>query len=331
MSSEIKSLMTFIQTHIIWPSIALGDLAAIILLLLFSLLMILETKFPNRNVVKASAQKSYASNAGLFVFNSIIVSFLTAASLLLVSQQYVGTGLLSYIDNSACQAVIAFLCLDLLLYLWHHACHRFECLWLFHRVHHSDAHLNVSTAFRVHILEVLITTIIKAMYLIVLGLDKTVMLLIEAIFTGFVMFHHSNIAVPGERWLGKVFITPYLHRTHHAAERQLHDSNYGAVLSLWDRLFGTLSEMEPVAIGIKTPSPQTTLGLIRFGFGYTSNPATVSLPNIEAVANLDAMIAEAAYYKAEKRAFSPGNEMSDWLEAKREILRSVYDNQHISV
>ncbi|MDD5412476.1 MAG: DUF2934 domain-containing protein, partial [Methylobacter sp.] len=41
------------------------------------------------------------------------------------------------------------------------------------------------------------------------------------------------------------------------------------------------------------------------------------------------MITEAAYYKAEKRAFTPGNELRDWLEAKREIIRMVYGDQSI--
>jgi len=93
-------------------------------------------------------------------------------------------------------------------------------------------------------------------------------------------------------------------------------------------LFGTLIEQEPHAMGIKIPSPTTTLGLICFGFGYTPKVA-VTLDNATnpVVENLDAMIAEAAYYKAEKRAFSPGYEVNDWLEAKKDIFRLVYGNQ----
>ena len=103
----------------------------------------------------------------------------------------------------------------------------------------------------------------------------------------------------------------------HSTQRCEHDSNYGAVLSLWDLLFGTLTKIEPVAKGIKGNSPQDLVNLIKFGFTLAT-PATVQ------PLNLDAMIAEAAYYKAEKRGFYPGNDLHDWLEAKSEIIVLVY-------
>ncbi len=81
----------------------------------------------------------------------------------------------------------------------------------------------------------------------------------EAIMTLFIMFHHTNISFQGEKRLGNVIIVPSLHRTHHSTQRSEHDSNYGAVLSLWDRLFGTLSELKPAEIGIKGSSPQIVL------------------------------------------------------------------------
>lgn len=77
------------------------------------------------------------------------------------------------------------------------------------------------------------------------------MLINEAIITFFVMFHHTNISFKGEILLGRVLIVPYLHRAHHSIQRNEHDNNYGAVLSLWDRLFGTLAELETAKIGIK--------------------------------------------------------------------------------
>ena len=72
------------------------------------------------------------------------------------------------------------------------------------------------------------------------------------------MFHHANISFKGEKLLSYVIIVPSLHRTHHSTQRIEHDSNYGAVLSLWDRLFGTLSEVKSAEIGIKGNSPQET-------------------------------------------------------------------------
>jgi hypothetical protein len=228
----------------------------------------------------------------------------------------------------------------LLLYFWHKASHRFDALWMFHKVHHNDPYLNVSTAFRLHIVELLLITVLKAAYIIVLGVDPMLVIINETILTLFVMFHHTNISFRGEKRLGQIIIAPYLHRVHHSTERSEHDTNYGAVFSVWDRLFGTLTEREPLQIGIKDSSPQTVLGLVKFGFTPAiapcialppasmqslANPAPAYEPNL----NLKSMIAEAAYYKAEKRAFTPGNEMRDWLEAKREIVRMVYGDKAV--
>lgn len=148
---------------------------------------------------------------------------------------------------------------------------------MFHRVHHNDPCLNVSTAFRIHILEVVIITIFKSVYVVMLGLDKATVLVNEALLTCFVMFHHSNISFKGEKYLGRFLIVPYLHQTHHSTERNEHDNNYGAVLSLWDRLFGTLVDSEPAKFGIKEDSPLTFSKLVKFGFFRPGKPAELPI------------------------------------------------------
>jgi len=303
-----------------------GELVTLTLLIIFAVLSALEFSYPKRKLPLKQLRRSYQTNVSLFIFNSIVISLLSAAPLLLVAEHYSNQGLLSYIANPAWKALLSFLVLDLLLYFWHKASHRFDCLWMFHKVHHNDPYLNVSTAFRIHIVELLIITALKSVYIIMLGVEQTMVLINEALLAMFVMFHHSNISFRGEKRLGQVIIAPYLHRAHHSTERNEHDTNYGTVFSIWDRLFGTLTELEPAEVGIKNSSPQTALGLLKFGFTTTSPaPVTTYEPDL----SLKSMIAEAAYYKAEKRAFKPGNELRDWLEAKREIIRMVYGDQSI--
>ena len=214
--------------------------------------------------------------------------------------------------------------LDLLVYLWHKACHSFDGLWMFHKVHHNDPYLNITTSFRIHFLELVAINFLKALLIVLLGIEEAMLLTSEAIMTLFIMFHHTNISFIGEKLLGYVIIVPALHRTHHSTQRSEHDSNYGAVLSLWDRLFGTLSELKSAEIGIKGSSPQDLINLIKFGFGFTMPTS----PSVKPV-NIDTMIAEAAYYKAEKRGFYPGNDIGDWLEAKREIIAMVYGDNPV--
>ena len=324
MSSEFTLPIPF-ESNSTWHAMMSGELVTFTLLIAFALLSAFEFVYPKRRLPHKQLRRSYQTNVTLFVFNSIVISLLSAAPLLMVAEYYSNRGLLSHISNPAWKALLSFLLLDLVLYFWHKASHRFDGLWMFHKVHHNDPYLNVSTAFRIHIVELLIITVLKSAYIIVMGVDKTMVLANEVLLNLFVMFHHTNISFHGEKRLAKVIITPYLHRVHHSADRIEHDNNYGTVFSIWDRLLGTLTELEPAEIGIKNRSPQTVLGLLKFGF-TTENPVHAH----EVKVNLKAMIAEAAYYKAEKRAFTPGNELRDWLEAKREIIRMVYGDRWIN-
>ncbi|MDD5412701.1 MAG: sterol desaturase family protein [Methylobacter sp.] len=323
MSSEFTLPPPF-ESNLTWPATMSGELVTFTLLIVFAVLSALEFSHPKRKLPLKQLRQSYQTNVSLLIFNSIVISLLSAAPLLMVAERYSDWGLLSYITNPAWKALLSFLLLDLLLYLWHKASHRFDCLWMFHKVHHNDPYLNVSTAFRIHIVELLIITILKSAYIIFLGVEQTMVLINEALLALFVMFHHTNISFRGEKRLAQVIIAPYLHRVHHSTERNEHDNNYGTVFSIWDRLFGTLIELEPAEIGIKNSSPQTVLGLVKFGFS-SAKPVPVH----ELDLSLKSMIAEAAYYKAEKRAFTPGNELRDWLEAKREIIRMVYGDKAI--
>ena len=308
---------TLLELNFRWPTMVPGEVLALTLLMVFTTLATVEFFAPREKLPKKHLRQSYQTNFSLFIVNSIALSLVSASSLLVIAERYSDKGLLNTLSSPAWKAVLSFLMLDLLMYLWHKTCHSFDGLWMFHKVHHNDPYLNITTSFRIHFLELVITNLLKALLILLLGIEEAMVLTSEAIMTLFIMFHHTNISFVGEKLLGYVIIVPALHRTHHSTQRIEHDSNYGAVLSLWDRLFGTLSELKSAEIGIKGSSPQDLINLIKFGFGFTL-PTSSSVQPI----NLDAMIAEAAYYKAEKRGFYPGNDIRDWLEAKREIIES---------
>lgn len=312
------------NTLLSWHSRFSAEMTTIWLVVVFVVLSSLELHLPKHERPRENVAQSYQTNLGLFAFNSAVISILSLSSVLILTESFPGKGLLSVFSNSVLKAVLSFLLLDLFLYLWHRVCHRFDSLWMFHKVHHNDPYINVSTAFRVHLVELVMTGILKSLYIIALGIDKKIVLAYEAVYTAFVMFHHTNMSFRGEKLLGYLFITPYLHRSHHSKERKEHDSNYGAIFSIWDRLMRTTKAVEPAAIGIKGDSPQNLSGLIKFGFKAISPAANAPAKGVSV--NVHTMIAEAAYYKAEKRSFSPGFELYDWLEAKKEICRQVYGN-----
>jgi sterol desaturase/sphingolipid hydroxylase (fatty acid hydroxylase superfamily) len=289
------------------------------LLVAFILFSALELSFPWRQWPLAVLQRSYMVNIGIFVINNLVLPLLSVSTLLALAERYSGSSLLDGLPPLT-QAVLSLLLFDLTLYFWHWISHKFAWLWQFHRVHHSDPTMNVSTAFRVHMLDHLTMMGFKLAYVIGFGVSKETLVWNEAITTLFLMFHHSNLTFKGEGILGHLVIVPYLHRLHHSTQRREHDSNYGAVLSVWDRLFGTLKEGQPENLGIKEAFPQGLPGLIMTGFwGMTTKSV-----NIAKLGELDDMVAVAAYYRAEKRNFLPGNDIKDWLEAKQEIIKQVY-------
>ncbi|MGJ0484549.1 MAG: sterol desaturase family protein [Methylomicrobium sp.] len=327
--TEIYStLHTFLTA---WQIPLADDWPFMCVILGFTLLSFIEFQQPKIPQQPRQTITSYRVNLGLFIVNSLLMSALSISGLWLALEHFSGKGLLNSMRNPVGKALMSFLLLDLLLYAWHRVCHQFNGLWLFHKVHHSDPYFNISTAFRIHIVEMAITTALKALYIILLGIDKTVVFAYETIYPLFVMFHHANITFPAEKWLGQAIVTPHLHRVHHSNERREHDSNYGAIFSIWDRLFLSRKEIEPAGIGIKAATPKTVWGLVKFGFVDTALPTPVPARAGAVTVNIHAMIAEAAYYKAEKRAFLPGYELYDWLEAKKEIVKQIQrDNRLMS-
>ncbi len=310
MLSKLSTITAPIADYLSRLACTASDLQTLAILLAFGILVVLETRYPKRSCPVKTRRQSYLTNLGTFIFNDTLMALLSVSSLVLLAEHYANLGLLSSIESPVAKALVSFILLDLTLYLWHRANHQFDWLWQFHKVHHSDRSMNVSTAFRLHFIEVLLTTWVKAAFVVVTGVDTAILLVNEALITLHVMFHHTNISFRGERWLGRLLVVPALHRTHHSTRRQEHDNNYGAVFSCWDRLFATYTEVEPGDIGLNNVAGQSFLELLKFGLtpAGTPNPQSVQ-----------AMIAEAAYYKAEKRGFIPGHEALDWLEAEREI------------
>ncbi len=113
MSSEIMSLITFVESYLTWLSSMSGELATFTLLLVFVVLSALELNHPERKLPLKQLRRSYQTNIGLFIFNSIVISLLSATPLLMLADRYSDRGLLSYIANPAWKALLSFVLLDL--------------------------------------------------------------------------------------------------------------------------------------------------------------------------------------------------------------------------
>ena len=138
-----------------------------------------------------------------------------------------------------------FLLLDLMRYLVHRCEHTVPFLWRFHALHHSDPDVDVTTSVRHHPIEYVLASAVY--WLAVILLDVPVVVVVShglAVF-GMAAIQHGNIRLPArlERWLQPVVVTVDMHRTHHSVSFAEANSNYGAVLSIWDRLFGSYTRL----------------------------------------------------------------------------------------
>jgi sterol desaturase/sphingolipid hydroxylase (fatty acid hydroxylase superfamily) len=140
--------------------------------------------------------------------------------------------------------IFAVVSLDLALYFQHWATHRVPLLWRLHKVHHSDPAFDVTTAARFHPIEIIASMLFKMAVVIALGLPVWGVFAFELVFNLATLFTHSNFALPKgiERPVRALVVTPDMHRIHHSAVQRETDSNYGTLLSGWDRLFGTYTE-----------------------------------------------------------------------------------------
>ena len=219
MLSFITSSAHYLASRFSLEMLLSKEMAAITVILFFVVLSHIERHHPKLEQPRKGLVHSYRTNLSLLVFNSTVMSILSISTIMVMLENYTEKGLLNVITNPLLKIALSFLLLDLLHYIWHSLCHRFDGLWMFHKVHHSDQYINVSTAYRIHLVELLLTGILKLIYITSIGIDKKAALIYETVYPFFVMFHHTNITFSGEKLLGYFVVTPYLHRTHHSKGR----------------------------------------------------------------------------------------------------------------
>ncbi len=182
---------------------------------------------------------------------------------------------LSFIKNQFVFFLIAFVFLDLGEYIYHVIMHKVKRLWMFHAVHHSDTFVDISTTVREHPGENIIRTCMALLWVFLSGATIWVFFLRQLIQTASTIFAHVNYRLPEriDKYAGLIFITPNLHHVHHHYKQPYTDCNYGDVLSIWDRLFGTFYRLpaDRVKFGLDTFMEEKEnnryLSLIKIPFG----------------------------------------------------------------
>jgi sterol desaturase/sphingolipid hydroxylase (fatty acid hydroxylase superfamily) len=223
-----------------WRSI--GSLSVLTLLLAWESLVPFFTWFSGN----ASERIRHGlKNVALGVVNALITAFVFAALWWTAAQwsQARHFGVLHWfaLPNWA-RLIAAFLLFDCWMYWWHRLNHRVPFLWRFHRTHHSDPRMDVTTANRFHVGEIMLSAILRVPVIALLGLQLWQLAIYELAMFTVVQLHHANIALPVwlDRALRVVIVTPFIHKVHHSRWQAETDSNYSSLFSFWDRLFGSL-------------------------------------------------------------------------------------------
>ncbi len=144
-----------------------------------------------------------------------------------------------------------FILMELCYYCFHRASHRVRWFWCAHVVHHSSERMNLTTAMRQSMLYSLTGYWLFFTPLMLIGVSPEIVLAMYAVDLAYQYFVHTESVRKLPRWVEYVFVTPSHHRVHHARNPQYIDKNYGGMLIVFDRWFGTFAEeKEPVEYGI---------------------------------------------------------------------------------
>lgn len=169
------------------------------------------------------------------------------------------------------QALLLVVVSDFLGYWIHRGLHRFW--WRAHAVHHSPARMDWLSAVRIHPLNDLLGTLLRAVPLFVMGFRFELVAGLVPVLAVYGLLLHANV-----HWrfgpLRYVIASPAFHRWHHAADEEGLDKNFAGLLPVWDLLFETyhLPETPPKRCGVSDPVPNSLWGQLRYGFRRGGSP-----------------------------------------------------------
>ena len=229
------------------------------------------------------ALRRRVANLGCWIVNLVLTGFLLGSPWLARAGIEAGAGIRLPawpFGDGALGALFGFLLLDLLRYLVHRCEHSVRLLWRLHALHHSDPDVDVTTAVRHHPFEYTLASTFYWLTTVIFAIPSGALLGHGLAVFAAAAVQHANIRLPArlDRRLRYLVVTNDMHRIHHSASPVEANANYGAVLSVWDRLFGTYREIAPrqheaIVFGVRElprPGCMTPGGMLRTPWTVTS-------------------------------------------------------------
>jgi len=197
---------------------------------------------------KKNKLRHAAVNFGFTVLHLLIHTLLAIVIVLLSDWCRENTfGLVYWLNANVWQTIIiGVLALDFSSWLIHLVMHKVRPLWRFHLIHHSDNNVDVTTGLRHHPGDSLLRGIAFLLLIFISGSPMYSVMIYQTLLVLATAFTHANISLPKnlDKALSYVLVSPNMHKVHHHWKQPFTDSNYGAVFSIWDRLFGTFLKLD---------------------------------------------------------------------------------------
>lgn len=234
-----------------------------ILLVLFSAEILCE-----RRPLLVARPRRYSTNIMLMVVSQgvlrLALPFLALGMAVYASEK--NWGLLNQLAMEAwLEFVLAIILLDMCIYFQHVAMHKCPFLWAFHKIHHADQDIDVTTGVRFHPGENLLSMLWKLLCVVMIGPYIIAVFVFEILLNAASLFGHANVSLPAklDKMLRYLMVTPDMHLVHHSAIKRETDSNYGFCLSIWDRFFRTYRvkpqhDAQAMTIGLPKGQPQNS-------------------------------------------------------------------------
>lgn len=210
---------------------------------IFLLLMLIElivAKYMNLRVIKSMDAVSSLSSGITNVLFKIL-----GLTVYIVSYDFLLKHIAIFeIQSKVLQYVIGFIVIDFYAYWWHRWRHEYNIFWNEHLIHHSSEEYNLPVALRQTISDFFNPAALLLVPAAIFGVPTEILTVLGVVmlFGGF-WYHTELIGKMG--FFEKIIVTPSHHRIHHAINPIYIDKNYGGILIIWDKLFGTFQEELP--------------------------------------------------------------------------------------
>jgi len=246
------------------------------LLVTFALVLLFEAAFPLFSYGRDSRLRNIGRNLAItviFIGVNLLLSPVSPLAAQLSMDAHFGLSWWLGLSPVS-QLLLGIVGLDLFAYFAHVSMHKLGWMWRFHRMHHADRFVDVTTAFREHPGETLWRIGWHIAGVFVFGTPAWVLVTYLTLSALNAQFEHANIRLPErlDRWLRLLFVTPNMHKMHHSRYQPETDSNYSNLLSIWDRLGSTynhgprFAELRYGLDGFDDPEKQSLGGLLKMPF-----------------------------------------------------------------